>query len=871
MMQKRTLYSLLLISFIAVYAFSSALGANTVTFESKNSARCANGVLNITAANDAAVNAVEIVFTISSASGGAKFSSYSVVLDPALTGAFTTANVDLSQADGTLPDTVRIYAIGGTLSAGSRTVGKVNFTTSDVCSGTVKLDAVVYDYATKWNAQHAGCSFGCGFATPTIQTQYATKTALVAVTTTAGIVTVVNSAPTIASIPNATLPWGQTYTGTAVGSDPDMTYGCEQLTYAKVSGPAALTVDPNSGAITWPTLGKDVCVSTVTVKVTDKCGASAQTSFDICVTNQPPTIACPAQTIVIILGDTAKANIVGTDPDSGPYPLKYKLLSFNGPGTATLNPSTGAFSWPTVYNDVNYLGHYSATVMVTDSANTCSPCSPENADTCSFNIEVDWGKLAIDKVHKQLQGKNTTVNVTLGTNYPIGGFDLLFSYDPSVLSFNQAVAGSFLTECGWEYFTYRYGTNGNCGSGCPTGYVHVVAMAETNNGANHPTCFTSYDPPRDSIAVQLSFFVSNDRTLNCQFVPIRFFWTDCGDNAMSTISGDSLLISRKVFDYYGTGGTDTWVEITNTGAAFPSLFGANTDCDASINPDKPKTWRAIDFFNGGIDIVCSDSIDARGDINQNGQTYEIADAVMFTNYFLHGLSAFDPYRDAATAASDVNADGVPLTVADLVYMIRVIVGDVQPYAKDVVNQFDAVSVAYTLSDGNLAITDGTKMGAIALVVEGNVTPTTSTNADLQYAFDGTNTRIIMAMPMNVKSDGFTGHVLSGLNGNVVSIDMATALAQPVSGKLIPTAYALSQNYPNPFNPSTTIKFALPVGGQYELTIYNVNGQVVKTFTDAGEAGYHEVVWDASSVASGVYFYRLSAGSYTEVRKMMLLK
>ena len=97
------------------------------------------------------------------------------------------------------------------------------------------------------------------------------------------------------------------------------------------------------------------------------------------------------------------------------------------------------------------------------------------------------------------------------------------------------------------------------------------------------------------------------------------------------------------------------------------------------------------------------------------------------------------------------------------------------------------------------------------------------------------------------------------------------------GGTLPTSYSLAQNYPNPFNPSTTIKFALPVAGNARLEVYNVLGALVAVpFDGMAEAGDHQVVWDGKNshgqqVASGVYFYRLSAGTYTETKKMMLLK
>ena len=92
------------------------------------------------------------------------------------------------------------------------------------------------------------------------------------------------------------------------------------------------------------------------------------------------------------------------------------------------------------------------------------------------------------------------------------------------------------------------------------------------------------------------------------------------------------------------------------------------------------------------------------------------------------------------------------------------------------------------------------------------------------------------------------------------------------GGSIPTRYALEQNYPNPFNPSTTIRYALPRRTAVTLVVYNTLGQEVATLVQGEkEAGYHEAVFDASGSASGVYFYRLTAGDFIETRKLLLLR
>ncbi len=89
---------------------------------------------------------------------------------------------------------------------------------------------------------------------------------------------------------------------------------------------------------------------------------------------------------------------------------------------------------------------------------------------------------------------------------------------------------------------------------------------------------------------------------------------------------------------------------------------------------------------------------------------------------------------------------------------------------------------------------------------------------------------------------------------------------------LPQSFALDQNYPNPFNPTTMIRYAIPRNSQVTLNVYNVLGEKVATlFSGMQRAGSYEVNFDASRYASGVYFYRLQAGNFSSIKKMMLLK
>jgi hypothetical protein len=89
---------------------------------------------------------------------------------------------------------------------------------------------------------------------------------------------------------------------------------------------------------------------------------------------------------------------------------------------------------------------------------------------------------------------------------------------------------------------------------------------------------------------------------------------------------------------------------------------------------------------------------------------------------------------------------------------------------------------------------------------------------------------------------------------------------------IPVQYSLKQNYPNPFNPTTTIEFSLPKNGNVTLKVFNVLGKEVATLVNGPvESGTHKINFDASTLNSGVYFYRIDAGSFVDTKKMILLK
>jgi hypothetical protein len=96
--------------------------------------------------------------------------------------------------------------------------------------------------------------------------------------------------------------------------------------------------------------------------------------------------------------------------------------------------------------------------------------------------------------------------------------------------------------------------------------------------------------------------------------------------------------------------------------------------------------------------------------------------------------------------------------------------------------------------------------------------------------------------------------------------------RPIEGDGVPKVYSLEQNYPNPFNPSTRIKYSIPEEARVTLTVYNLLGQRVATLVNETQrAGSYIAVFEGPSFATGIYFYRLEAGNFTQVRKMILMK
>jgi hypothetical protein len=141
---------------------------------------------------------------------------------------------------------------------------------------------------------------------------------------------------------------------------------------------------------------------------------------------------------------------------------------------------------------------------------------------------------------------------------------------------------------------------------------------------------------------------------------------------------------------------------------------------------------------------------------------------------------------------------------------------------------------------------------------------------MRYWDAGTDQEYDVTMVVETGSDKFGESAL-------IKVSLAVDLLSDLASTAIPTEYSLDQNYPNPFNPETTIRYAIPEAGTVKLSIYSLEGKLVKQLENGfKETGSYQVNWDGinesgESVSSGIYLYRLEVGNFSNVRKMIFLK
>ena len=279
-------------------------------------------------------------------------------------------------------------------------------------------------------------------------------------------------------------------------------------------------------------------------------------------------------------------------------------------------------------------------------------------------------------------------------------------------------------------------------------------------------------------------------------------------------------------------------------------------------------WSGIEILGTGSDTLHrGDNVTVTGIVEENYSVTQIGDP-------------------ANPAAIQVNSTGNPLPTPELLSTSTIdLVGSGTVQAE----QWEGVLVKYN----NVTVTDGNADGnpgpngngnynyGDILVADGS---SSNTRVTLQYGnneyhnfwFAGQDT-----IPIYVRQ-GDTFQSIIGIMWYGFSYykliprkddDFVGYVADVKSDHQIrPVTYHLNQNYPNPFNPTTIISYSLPKGGLVSVKIYNILGQEVRTLVSQYQStGNHQVTFDAHSLPSGIYFYRIHSGNFSMVKKMVLLK
>ncbi len=361
------------------------------------------------------------------------------------------------------------------------------------------------------------------------------------------------------------------------------------------------------------------------------------------------------------------------------------------------------------------------------------------------------------------------------------------------------------------------------------GTVRIVGIADIRNGVVSPPMQPGVGP-----IFMLDMSVASDEHLIGVSLPVTFLNADPSDNTLSDSTGYLL-----------------------------------------VHPE---------LTNGIVRVVGPDEV-LIGDINLNGYPCEVGDIVLFVNHLTNPV--LFPFNSVQRAASDVNEDGLMETVADLVYLINIVNGNIEwPLIAPGQATFDLQLLAQ--GDQTRFIAHSTSLlGAVLVKLAhqpgAELTPVSDGVFTLAYNDDGSVLTVLAYLPDLPNGPKPSGACdLFSVNGKfteagVTELSASTAYGLLMTTEILPQTFKLSQNYPNPFNATTKIDFDLPEASHVRLDIYDITGKKVCTLLDEDrQAGYYSLNWDGTDsnhkvVSSGVYFYRLTTADDVHTMKMTLLK
>jgi len=686
----------------------------------------------------------------------------------------------------------------------------------------------------------------------------ATQTAVITVNN-------VNNAPTLTLNPVGDISVNEGTAVTVQLTGADVNTG-DVLTYSYTSTPAitGATFDAATGAFAWTPATNQNGVYTVTFSVSDGAlTASAGKIITVGVVNIAPTLTVnPAGPVTVNEGSATTIQLTGADVNAGTT-LTYSYVSVPAATGATFNSATGAFAWTPATNQA---GTYNVTFTVSDGSLTASV--EKVITVVGVNIAPT---LTLNPV-----GPNFSVNEGSALAIQLVGADvnngttLVYSYTSTPAAtgatFNAATGAFAWTPATNQNGTYNVTFSVSDGSLTAT-VTSVITVINVNIA---PTLTLNPVGPNFSVnegsalAVQLVgadvnsgttlaySYVSTPAVTGATFNPATgaFAWTPVTNqagtyNVTFTVSDGSLSTSvASVITVVGVNKAPTLA----LSPAGPYSVNEGATLTITLNGTDPNSSDVLTYS-----VVNPTTLPAGAALTGNvftwTPTYDQGRALAWPFTF----KVADQGGLSATKVIDitvVNVNRAPVFTTTLpvptIVPVHKAPNPVYYRFQYVATDPDGQALTYSLTAGtaNMSITtDGMFSWSPTLDQAGK-----SYNVTVQVT-DGS---------------------LTAATSAVITASSTITAVEDLDG--VPTEFSLMQNYPNPFNPTTTIRFALPNESNVRLTVFNILGQeVAALFEGHLNAGNHKVEFDASKLNSGMYLYRIEAGSFVSVKKMLLMK
>ncbi len=483
--------------------------------------------------------------------------------------------------------------------------------------------------------------------------------------------------------------------------------------------------------------------------------------------------------------------------------------------------------------------------------------TPDAVRAALQNTATDLGPAGWDQHYGYGEVNASAALATIGNNPPVAAFSgtpTSGTY-PLTVAFTDASTNS-PTSWAWTFGDGGTSTLQNPSHTYTAAGTYTVVLTATNAYGSDSETKTGYitvtAPPTDPPVAAFS------GTPTSGTAPLTVVFTDASTNSPTSWSWT-----------FGDGGTSTLQNPSHTYTAEGTYTVVLTATNAYGSDSETKT--------GYITVtVVTQQCDDFNDGNYTGWG-NATGTWTASSYYLKGNST--------TANAKLTSPFGTFTTATITSSIRMNTGRTQRKARiifgyaDASNyryvEFDDVSnrvnicerisgVNYTRAYASRSFSSATWYAVTVIAAsDGTVTAKVATTTVKSYKFSAVKSGLV-GVGYNTSNSDFDNYCVTSV------VSASDGWVEMDDSPALPDGFEL-KNYPNPFNPVTTIEMNLPQASTWNISIYNITGQKVAEFSGYSESGITSVNWDAKGNASGIYFYKATAGNFSATKKMVLLK